>query len=42
MAFLVVLAGAIAFLVGLVVAIPVSIIGTAYTYKVLTGQQVAA
>lgn len=41
-AFVIVLVGAIACLVGLVAAIPVSIIGTAYTYKALTGQQVAA
>ena len=41
-AFLIVIAGFIACLVGAIVAIPVSIIGTAFTYKKLTGQEVAA
>ncbi|WP_148611341.1 hypothetical protein [Nocardioides rubriscoriae] len=41
-AFAITLVGAILCGVGLIVAIPVSIIGTAYTYKLLTGQQVAA
>lgn len=41
-AFAITLVGAILCGVGLIVAIPVSIIGTAFTYKHLTGQQVAA
>lgn len=40
--FLLAAVGAIACLVGLIVTIPVSIIGTAYTYKVLTNQAVVA
>ena len=41
-AFAITLVGAILCGVGLIVAIPVSFIGTAYTYKLLTGRQVAA
>ncbi len=40
--FVIIAIGAILCGVGLIVAIPISIIGTAYTYKMLTGQQVAA
>lgn len=40
-AFALTIAGAIACGVGLIVAIPVTIIGTAYTFKKLTGQEVA-
>lgn len=40
--YLITLAGAIVCGVGLIVAIPVSLIGTAYTYKKLTGQPVVA
>ncbi|MDO9458271.1 hypothetical protein [Nocardioides sp.] len=41
-AFAVTLVGFIACGVGAIVSIPVAFIGTAYTYKLLTGQQVAA
>jgi uncharacterized membrane protein len=40
--YLITIAGAILCGVGLIVAIPVSLIGTAYTYKKLTAQPVAA
>ena len=41
LAVLVVIAGAILCGVGLLVAIPIAVIGTAYTYRRLHGQQVA-
>ncbi len=40
--YLIVVAGVLLCLVGLIAAIPISLLGTAYTYKKLTGQPVAA
>lgn len=41
-AFVITVVGALLCGIGLIVALPVAIIGTTYTYKLLTGQQVAA